>query len=91
MFESESFKDLLLHTTHFPPELQCHVPRFGGEYCPDHQRDECKLFAITDEVIDQIAETSGGSKEYAIMRLEAARCPHTPTTEQQSRLPYKED
>ena len=65
--------------THFPDELQC--PR-------------CKLFAITDDVIDQIIETSGDSEMNARMRLEAARCicrpAHQPRNEEQVRLPYKE-
>ena len=92
MFEGEDwFERWKMTFTHFPDELQCHIPKDNGEYCPEHRRNECKLFAITDEVIEQIAETSGGSKPRAIMRLEAARCPHGRTEEQQTRLPYKEN
>ena len=79
MFESESFKDLLLHMTHFPMETQC---------------PKCGLYDLTREVIDQIAETSGGSEVRFQMRLSAARCqckpPHRAVPETQTRLPYKE-
>lgn len=69
-----------MSVTHFPDELQC---------------PKCGLFAITDEVINQIIETSGGSPANARMRLEAARCicrpSFQPRSESQVRLPYKED
>jgi len=80
MLQGDWFERWKLSVTHFPDELQC---------------PKCLLFAINDEVIDQIVETSGGSEANARMRLEAARCicqpRFQPRTEQQTRLPYKED
>ena len=79
MFQGDWFERWKMTWTHFADELQC---------------PKCMLFAITDDVIDQIIETSGGSDANARMRLEAARCicnpRHQPRGEEQARLPYKE-
>ena len=78
MFESESFKDLLLHMTHFPDETKC---------------PKCGWYDLTREVIDQIAETSGGSQSYFELRMSQAACKCTPpyrVNPEQGRLPYKE-
>lgn len=78
MFAGDWYEKWKRTVTHFPDETQC---------------PKCKLFAITDEVIDQIIETSGNESEVR-MRLEAARCicrPAHRVNVEQGRLPYKKD
>jgi len=78
MFERDWIEKLKMGMTHFPEETKC---------------PKCGWYDLTQEVIDQIAETSGGSESYFQLRLSQAQCrctpPHRVKVEQQ-RLPYKE-
>jgi len=63
MFEGGWLERLKMSTTHFPEETKC---------------PKCGWYDLTQEVIDQIAETSGGSQSYFELRLSAARCGCSP-------------
>jgi len=79
MFEGEWLEKLKMSTTHFPEETKC---------------PKCGWYDLTREVIDQIAETSGGSQSYFELRLSQAACKCTPPHRvkmQQPRLPYKDE
>ncbi len=59
----------------------------------DTQCPKCKGFAMTDENIDKIVETSGGSEARARMRYAAGKCKCVPGFQvpaDQPRLPYRE-
>ena len=81
LFEGSWYEEWKLSWTGFADDTQCPV---------------CKGFAMTDENIDKIVETSGGNETRARMRYAAGKCKCTPGFQvtpkppRQQSLPYRE-
>ena len=79
MFEDDWLEKVKMGWTSFPNEAKC---------------PKCGWYDLTREVIDQIAETSGGSQHYFELRKSQAACKCSPphrVDPEQARLPYKEE